>query len=214
MRFAPVLIALPFLLAFAGCATTGSKHAHYPHRTGQQNEFVMEYDDHGRAIGCSWYCGAPPIGIAATNTLRDGIYSYEVTNLHDTKKDTVWAAQDTGIGTKVSFAFDCTHEDAKERKENPLGIDRFSLINGFARTPALWAANHRVKTFRISFNGKDLGTFPVADTIKPQIVKLPSLTFPPGKKSTLNLEITEIYPGPAGADLCIADMVFDGFGVH
>jgi len=128
----------------------------------------------------------------------------------------VWAegASGPGIGATITFTFDCTGESYRNRKGNPLGIDSFSLINGFARSLDLWVANGRVKTFKASFNGTPKGTIAVNDTASPQDVKLPNLTFPPGEKSRLVLEITDVYPGSAHEDTCIADIVFSGYGVH
>jgi hypothetical protein len=176
----------------------------------------METDDHGRSFGCSWYCGAPPISVSASSTLNDGIYSYEPANIHDSNKSTMWAEGTSGygIGTTVTFTFDCKGEEYRSRNANPLGINSFSLINGFARSPELWAANGRVKTFRVSFNGTPKGTITVADTAAPQNVKLPDLTLPPGKKSKLVLEITDVYAGSSHEDTCIADIAFSGYGVH
>ena len=54
----------------------------------------------------------------------------------------------------------------------------------------------------------------VEDTAKPQWVKLPDLTFPPGKKSRMGLEIAEVYPGSTSDDTCISDIAFSGYGVH
>jgi len=56
------------------------------HDSTHNAPMVMETDDHGRHLGCSWYCGAPPISVTASSTLRDGIYSCEPANIHDNKK--------------------------------------------------------------------------------------------------------------------------------
>ena len=192
---------------FIGCASNSSHHDSH-HRA------PIPRNDHGWPVGCSWYCGAPPIEVTASNTLHDGIYSYDAANIHDFKKSTAWASSGSGIGTKITFTFDCAGEEYRDRKDNPFGIDGFSLINGFARSPELWATNGRVKTFKVSFNGNPKGTITVQDTASAQHVKLPDLTFPPGKKSRLLLEITDVYPGTTYEDTCIADIVFTGFGVH
>ena len=195
------------VLLVAGCAVSSK------HDSTHRAPVVIPTDDHGRAVGCSWYCGAPPITVTASKTLRDGIFSYEPANVHDWKKDTVWAVGDAqhGIGTKLRFTFDCTGRSYQ--RDNPLGIHGFSLINGFARNPRLWASNSRAKALKITFNGRDYGSVTVADTIEPQTVRLPKLTLVPGKKNHLVFELADVYPGET-RDTCIADIVFDGFGVH
>ncbi|SHJ95144.1 hypothetical protein SAMN02745181_2858 [Rubritalea squalenifaciens DSM 18772] len=174
-----------------------------------------EVDDHGHGIGCSWYCGAPPISINASTTLRDGIHSYDVSNIHDYKKDTVWVegAEGYGIGESVTFHFD-TRAKQYEERENPLGINRLSLINGFARTSTHWSQNSRVKTLKILVNGKYLSTVNLKDTVEPQSVEFPDITFKPGTITQVSFVITDVYPGTHFQDTAIADIFFSGFGVH
>jgi len=193
-------------LILAGCAT-GKRH--------DSTQTSAMFDDHGRTLGCSWYCGAPPISVTASSSLRDGINSYEPGNIHDTKKSTVWAEGEPGqgIGTRITFTFDCSAESYRDMPQ-PDGIDRFSLINGFARTRELWTANSRVKTLRLSFNGRAVGSYEIADTDAPQRITLPKLTFQPRRKNRLVVQIADVYPGTTYDDTCIADIVFDGFGVR
>ena len=174
----------------------------------------MPVDVHGRVIGCSWYCSDVPITVTASDTLRDGLYSYDPANIHDGNKSTIWAVAGQGIGTKVTFTFDMTGERHRKPRGRPFGINGFSFINGFARSPALWAANGRVKTFKVTFNGVPKGTLAVADTDFPQFLKLPNLELLPGKKSRLVLEIADTYVGGKYWDTCIADLQFDGYGDH
>jgi hypothetical protein len=204
-------LGFAFSLLLVGCASDSMRDG-----SSKLPDIRLHYDDHGRLPGCSWYCAAPPITVTASSTLRDGIYSYEPANIHDCRKSTVWAEgdSDSGIGTTITFTFDFTGERYRNRKGKPIGINRISLINGFARTPELWAANGRVKTFKVTFNGAPKGTFTVQDTASHQNVKLPDLTFPFGRKSQLVLEITDVYPGTTHEDTCIADIMFDGFGDH
>ena len=68
-------------------------------------------------------------------------------------------------------------------------------------------------TLILALNGRDYGAVTVADTAKPQTVRHPKLTFTPGKRNRLILQITEVYRGQTH-DTCIADIVFDGFGAH
>lgn len=126
----------------------------------------------------------------------------------------MWASSGSGVGAKITFTFDCTGDEYRNWQNIPFGIDSFSLINGFARSPELWSANGRVKAFKVSFNGVPKGTVSLEDTAAPQMVKLPDLVFPLGKKSRLVFEVTDVYPGTTEPDTCIADIAFSGFGVH
>lgn len=202
-------IYLPLSLFVAGCAT-GPRHGAI-----HNAPIVPMTDDHGRVLGCSWYCGAPPINVTASSTLRDGIHSYDAQNVHDTKKSTVWAEGEPGpgVGTRITFTFDCSAESYRGMPQ-PDGIDSFSFINGFARNRELWTANSRVRAFRLSFNGRAVGSYEVADTAEPQRITLPKLTFQPGRQNRLVFEITGVYPGTTHDDTCIADIMFDGFGAR
>ena len=202
-------IYLLLSLFVAGCAT-GTRHD-----ATHNAPIVPMIDDHGRPVGCSWYCGAPPIIVTASSTLRDGINSYDPENIHDTKKSTVWVEGEPGpgIGTRITITFDCSAESYLDMPQ-PDGINSISFINGFARSRDLWTANSRVRTFRLSFNGRPVGAYEVADTAEPQRVTLPKLTFQPGRKNRLVFEIAAVYPGTTYDDTCIADIIFDGFGAR
>ena len=101
LRFTPVLV----LLLLWACSTTNPR----PSREEPDELDCLNYrDDHGNHLGCSWYCGAPPIRVSATSTFRDGIYSFSPANAHDSKKETVWveSAEGNGIGERLIFSFD------------------------------------------------------------------------------------------------------------
>jgi hypothetical protein len=204
MRTQTRLISFLVLLLLSGCANV-------PKGVEVQPLLV---DVHGHPIGCSWYCCDVPVEVTASKTAKSGSDSYSAAHIHDWSTDSVWgvSGDDYGIGTKLTFTFDCTSE--RYRKWNgPLGIDSFSIINGFARSSELWAAKSRVKRFKVAFNGQNFGTVDVADTAQAQVVKLPRLAFRLGKENRLVLTIADVYRGPT-RETFIADLVFDGFGVH
>ena len=199
------------------CGTTNPRQqkteAHEP-------DYLSYRDDHGNHLGCSWYCGAPPIRLSATSSLRDGIYSYAPDNAHDAKKDTVWVegADGHGIGERIVFTFDLS--DSERYPESylddypELGIDRVSIINGFARDKELWKANGRAKALKVYFDGRYQGTVELEDTVEPRWSDLPKMAFTPGRAHEVAFEIAEVYPGSKYEDTAIADFFFSGFGVH
>ena len=146
----------------------------------------------------------------SSSTYRDGIYSYQVENLHDRRKDTVWVegARGPGIGEKVSFDF-----DFRQRADDNFGVNWVSVLNGFARSPDLWQANSRVRELRLTFNGEEKGTIQLEDLPDPQTFELPEMTFQPGEINTLTFESVSVYPGTQFPDhTALADFRFSGFG--
>ncbi|MBK1834094.1 NADase-type glycan-binding domain-containing protein [Roseibacillus ishigakijimensis] len=210
-----VRITQGFSLFFScACSHTEPKSARAdPHGS----RFSAYQDDHGNPLGCSWYCGAPPIRVSATSTFHDGNDSYSPDNAHDSRKGTVWVegAEGAGIGEKLIFAFDLTErEEVPQVDDYEFGIDSVSLINGFAQSEQLWRANGRVKALRILFDGKDFGTIEIEDTPEPRWIDLPKMVLSPGRIHEVAFEIVEVYPGDAYEDTALADFYFSGFGVH
>jgi hypothetical protein len=199
-----------FSISAIGCTTSLTK----PQAGKPFSEFDYK-DDHNQSIGCSWYCGAPPISVTASSTLSDGIYSYAAANAHDQNKSTVWVegVADNGIGERLTFIFDMRGQD-KNPAGYEFGIDQVSIINGFARSEKLWRANARVKDLKVIYNGKYLSTVHLADTIKPQQIALPKMVMRPGRQEKVTFEIADVYPGDEHEDTVLADFSFGGFGVH
>lgn len=199
------------------CSTTNPRP---PKTEAHEPDYLNYRDDHGNLLGCSWYCGAPPIRLTASSSFRDGIYSYSPENAHDSKKDTVWVegAEGSGIGEKIVVTFDLTDRErypASYIDDYPqLGIDSVSIINGFARTDELWRANGRVKKLKVFFDGRYRGEITLQDTPEARWHDLPKMAFVPGRSHEVAFEIAEVYPGTKYEDTAIADFFFSGFGVH
>ena len=210
-----ITLLIPVLIG--ACSTTNPR----PAKTeAHEPDFLNVRDDHGNHLGCSWYCGAPPIRLSATSSFRDGMYSYSPDNAHDAKKDTVWVegAEGNGIGERIIFTFDLSDRERypESYADNypQLGIDRVSIINGFARTEDLWKANGRVQKLKVYFDGRYRGAITLEDTAEPRWYDLPKIGFEPGRSHEVVFEIAEIYPGTKYEDTAIADFFFSGFGVH
>lgn len=208
------------LILALGVTSCSTGHPREARAEDHVPEYALLKDDHGNHLGCSWYCGSPPIRVSASSTLRDGIFSYAPANAHDSKKDTVWVegAAGQGIGERLVFNFDLTDKESYPEElvdeDWELGIDYVSIINGFARSEALWNANSRVKTLKLIFRGKDRGSIELKDTMEPQGIELPRMEFVHGQTNELAFEITEVYPGTKHEDTALADFFFSGFGVH
>jgi hypothetical protein len=210
LRFTTALV--PLLLC-ACSATNPRPSREEPHEL----DYLNYRDDHGNLLGCSWYCGAPPIRVSATSTFRDGIYSYSPANAHDSKKNTVWVegTEGVGIGERLIFAFDMTDRERYPADDDyEVGINSVSIINGFTRSDKLWKTNARVKTLKVIFDGKVRGTIGLEDTMEPRWIDLPKLVFSPGRVNEVAFEIVEVYPGSEHEDTALADFFFSGFGVH
>ncbi len=205
MRYIRSIILLVGLTVF-GCTTRIQPN--------DSEVFVIETDDHGNMLGCSWYCGAPPIKFTASSTLRDGINYYEATSLHDGKKSTSWVEGVDGMGVGESIIIEFNMTERTPQPDHALGINGFSIINGFARSAELWEMNGRVKSFDVSFNGLKIGSIELKDSIEPQFVQLPDIDLTPGEVDTLRLTIREVYRGSRFDDTAVSDIFFKGYGVH
>lgn len=217
MRALRFIVTAAAVLTIAGCSTSklGLTNA-----SPREPEAPLMRDDHGNVVGCSWYCGAPPIEVKATSTYQDGIDSYAAENAHDRKKGTVWVegVEGPGIGERLIFVFDLTDRERYPEsysKDYPeLGINQVSIINGLARSKRLWKKNARVKTLKLYFDGRFCGAIELDDTPEPRWVELPRIGFSPGRNHELAFEIAEVYPGSEYEDTALADFFFSGFGAH
>ena len=182
------LYAIPLMLA--ACAPQ-SGHQH--HDQGSAGEFGDMINGHGLALGCSWYCGAPPVSTTATK-------------LHDGSAKTVWIADEKEAA--VTFRFDLT--DAEN--VSGIGMDWVSIINGDTRSGKKWKAHARAKTLKLVFNGKRVGQVHLKDTMEPQRFDLPRMLFVGNRMNEVVFEVVETYPGSDSQRVAMADFYFSGFG--
>ena len=122
------------------------------------------------APGCSVWCAVEDSQETwtATSTLRASANnSYEAKNLGDGSRETVWCA---GFG--VGDAAECAVTIDLLEQENPLEYTGLCIVNGYAKTEALWRNNARVKTLVLSVDGEQYARISLEDTIKPQFFDL------------------------------------------
>lgn len=184
-----VFLGLPQVLSV--CAPKGIDGAH--------GEFGNMMNSHGIALGCSWYCGAPPVSVKVGGDAAD--------ELHDGDAGTVWIANKARQQTLI-FEFNLAEAD----NESGIGVDWVTIINGDARSKKEWQASARAKTFVVRFNGKLMGRYELADTMRSQPIELPRMRFAGNRVNELSFEILDTYPGQSSDMLSMADFYFAGFG--
>ena len=183
-----LLLLIP--LALASCAP---RQGHQHHDQGSGGEFGDMINGHGLALGCSWYCGAPPVTASESA-------------LHDGSGRTVWIAKE-GESAMI-FRFDLTESD----NVSGIGMDWVSILNGDTRSAKKWKASARAKTLNVSFNGKRVGRVSLKDSMEPQRFDLPKMRFVGQRMNEVVFEIVESYPGADSQRVAMADFYFSGFG--
>lgn len=187
-----LLLILPFVLM--ACAPQEG-HEHHDQGSGG-GEFGDMMNGHGLALGCSWYCGSPPV-IADDEALHDG------------SARTVWIAENDQ--PVITFRFDLSEAE----NVSGMGADWVSILNGDTRSKEKWAAHARAKTLVVRFNGKRVGQVRLKDTMEPQRFELPRMLFVGMKMNEISFEVTDSYPGKSSENVAMADFYFSGFGqVH
>ncbi len=160
-------------------------------------------------FGCSLGCA---IGWSYNTTSflsKQGENTYEPANLGDGDLTTAWVEDedDYGIGVEILIDFDMA-----EQMEN-LNFDGIDFVNGYAKTPSVWANNSRIKTFKVWQNDAPLFYLELLDTDWPQ-----NITFDDEHRIYLNpgdqiaLEIIDIYPGKKYKDTAITEIHL--YGAH
>ncbi|MDF1849634.1 MAG: hypothetical protein P1U85_02290 [Verrucomicrobiales bacterium] len=210
-----LLFRLPLLVFFAtcqACTTTPEPSTTVNHETVRKPN--PEPDDHGRIIACGWWCGAPPIRVSASTTLKDETFphAFSPDYLLDAKKETVWVegVNGHGIGERITFSFDMTD---RKPQDTDLGINSVSIINGYPETDELWQANSRVKRLHVYYDNVLVESIELADIPTYQQFDLPRYVFTTGEIHEVSFEIAEVYPGSRFEDTVLADVLFNGFGV-
>jgi hypothetical protein len=159
-------------------------------------------------MGCSWYCGGDVKKTSSDAVLKpqDG-NTYTSANAHDFNLLTAWVPNATGgtIGKKINFHFDATSA----------AFNSIIIYNGYIKNQESWAANARVKKFKLYINNKPSAILELQDVTASQTFSLPSTkSTVKGKDLVLTLEIMEVYPGAKYNDVAVSEINFDGPGGH
>lgn len=156
--------------------------------------------------GCSWYCGGGPDSIFASSVLAPfKKLDYVPRNAHDFSLRTAWVegVKGYGIGQSITFKFP---------KMSP-PVTTVEIYNGYMKSDKAWQDNSRVKQLKVYANQKPIALLNLRDTKAKQIFTIGAQQ---GKKTDLLLkfEIVSVYKGDKYDDVAIAEIEFDGTGVH
>ncbi|MCS7037965.1 MAG: Hint domain-containing protein [Saprospiraceae bacterium] len=171
-----------------------------------QEEYLKEDHLDVSIWGCSWYCGGGPDSIFASSTLSPiKRFNYEAGNAHDFSLRTAWVegVAGYGIGESITFRFP---------KQSP-PVTRVEIYNGYMKSEKTWKDNSRVKQLKVYVNDRPSFLLNLKDIHSKQIFSLDTLQ---GTDEDLYLkfEITDVYKGDKYEDVAIAEIEFDGIGVH
>lgn len=152
--------------------------------------------------GCSFTCATTWKTRVSSSLPPKNKTRYDASRLEDESETTAWASRGKGEFIEVTF------DGRKEIKNWSAPLRGFRVVNGYAKSPALFAQNSRVKTLRVDFNGRPLVLARLLDNPAVQAVAIPETQVQVGDR--LRLTIIDVYPGSKYTDTCISDIIFDG----
>jgi hypothetical protein len=119
--------------------------------------------------------------------------SYGLENLFDTQTQTAWVegVKGHGIGEYIAFEF-----------SEPETLSEIELVNGYAKSDKIFAANGRIKELQLTFSNGDIASVYLDDTSDPQIIEMTGTK----RANWLRLEITDVYEGSRWADTAISEL--------
>ncbi len=141
----------------------------------------------------SFAVGRPKI-TGAQEIDPEGPYKYGAASAYDRKIDTAWC---TNPSKAADFWLKIDHE--WERSFSGVGI-----INGVAKSGALYRNNSRPKEILIEINGKLSSTAVLSDDLNPQWI-----SFDQTKGRSVKITIKSVYSGAKYADICITEIIDD-----
>lgn len=159
--------------------------------------------------GCSWYCGGGPDSISSSSTLPPNKkLNYKAGNAHDFSLRTAWVegVEGYGIGEGITYRF---------AQQSP-PVTKVEIYNGYMKSDKTWQENSRVKQLKLYVNGKPYALLNLKDIKSKQIFDIVTDEGLQGVDNDLYLkfEITDVYKGDKYEDVSIAEIEFDGTGVH
>lgn len=158
--------------------------------------------------GCSWYCGGEVTAVRASSELMpQGKLTYLATNAHDDSLATAWVEGKEGAGIGEWIEYELPPQEPR--------ITTIRIFNGMVKSEKLWKANSRIKELKLTVNRRPYATLRLEDTPAQQNFEMGVIEPPdPTKPLVLRFTIMSVYPGEKHADTCLAELYFDGVGVH
>jgi hypothetical protein len=132
---------------------------------------------------------------ASSELPPSGRVTYSIGNTLDGNTRTAWnshgAVDGNGVGETLVYRF-----------SSPVHLIRIDLVNGYAKTPTLRAANGRIRGVLITTDSRTLRAT-LSDTRSRQ-----RLEQDVGLTRKVTLRVTSIYPGARYSDLALTDIAF------
>ncbi|MEM1116476.1 MAG: hypothetical protein AAF845_13720 [Bacteroidota bacterium] len=167
-----------------------------------------EYENDELFLGCSLACGIAWTLSTSSALAPLGRNRYGAAQAEDNSARTAWVegAAGDGVGERLTFQLEGSPEAAPDYVIDFHSID---LVNGYAKSEALWRANGRVREALVRVNGTPVARAVLADTMLPQSVRFPEAV---GVRlgDVISFEIASVYPGSRYADTAISEIVLHG----
>ena len=169
--------------------------------------------------GCSVWCAVQDYKVeveASSELAPQGSHSYEAENAINGYRESGWVegVKGNGIGETISItkSYDVDAGRMIPDEESIFFIE-LCIVNGLARNDKTFRENGRVKSLEFYYNGEDMGTIELEDTIRPQYISLSGLNLGAKNLESVNFtfEIKDVYPGEKYEDTAITgiEIAFD-----
>ena len=156
-----------------------------------------------------WFGRLGPVTASASLPAASGS-SYGPANLHDFLPGTAWAVPAGGIGQSVTWRFAQAWSD-----EVYAFNGKIAILNGYAKSEALFMENNRVRSLVVYYNGRLFCRLALADSRELQVFDISSLRSRlPARKANdiFCFRIESIYKGTKYNDTCLSEMLFGSNG--
>lgn len=158
--------------------------------------------------GAAWNDYGGPYAVRSSSSLKPSNgNTYEASNAQDLRLDTAWVegVKGNGEGEYLEYFF----------KNDSPRVNKAIILNGYVKTPKLWAANNRVKDLDLYINDQFYARLQLKDIQSEQIFELPTLgRREDGKDLILKFVIKSVYPGAKYDDTAITEIYFNGLDVY
>lgn len=169
----------------------------------KQHIDISDEDLQSRFKGCSLFCAIGWSVTASSSLASQEGNKYSPKMLDDANLSTAWAegAKNNGIGQFIEFHL-------KREYPGKVHFGGATLINGYAKTPELWASNGRIRELEMSINGKHVVMLTLEDTYHIQDLRFSAPEVKSG--DVVRFTIRAVYPGTKYNDTCLTELILLG----